>query len=388
MENQNNTSEILSVGNLVIKIISEKIAGSNYMLPADVDFKKLYSFCEKHRITPLIAQSVLDCSYAAPEEKSVFKKALFKSSIRYETQCKEKAELTEIFCKEGIKHCFLKGQKISQYYKNPEERFMLDMDIYIESQKLTEAENILKERGYELNTFSGDKDVGYSKKPFLNIELHQELKYDYDKGYEYYKGAFSRLVAEENMYTLNMTNEDFYVYILSHSAHHFEESGTGIRNILDHYYLKTQLKPVCNEGILKNNLEAIGLTRFCETMDKLAEFWFNGGACDDNIRQVSDFIMLSGVFGNEANYYLKLVSNSNQKSSSYILSRLFPSAKDIAPRYTILKKAPFLLPIIWIVRFLSAVFNKTDMAGEIKGFNTASQNDNGEFSQFMRKNGL
>ena len=109
-------------------------------------------------------------------------------------------------------------------------------DLFINPNNFDEvAEEIVKNRGYELNTFGDDKDIGYIKKPFLNIEIHKELKYDYDKGYDYYKGAFQRLMAGDNACELNMTNEDFYVYILSHSAHHFENGGTGIRNILDHF---------------------------------------------------------------------------------------------------------------------------------------------------------
>ena len=51
-----------------------------------------------------------------------------------------------------------------------------------------------------------------------------------------------------------MTNEDFYVYILSHTAHHFETAGTGIKTIIDHYYLKKKLKPLCNHQVLDKAL--------------------------------------------------------------------------------------------------------------------------------------
>ncbi len=389
-EQNNNAAEVISVGKVIISIIKKHIAGTDYEVPADVDFKKLFSLAERHKVTALIAAEVIKCPTASVEVKKAFQKELFKSSVRYETQLKEKNELTQLFCQKKIAHCFLKGQKIARYYENPEERYMLDMDIYIPEEKLCEAEEILLSRGYVLNTFGDDKDVGYIKKPFLNIELHRELKYDYDKGYEYYKGAFSRMLSEENGYTLNMTYEDFYVYILSHCAHHFESGGTGIRNILDHYYLNKFLRPQCRSEKLCDSLENIGLTEFSRSLDSLSEMWFGDAQENENSREVGDYVLLSGVFGNSTNAYLSgiLRGSYSEKKSSYVLSRLFPSAKAMAPRYPVLNKLPWLAPLFWIVRFFSAVFSEKDYKKEINNVGSASDEDKTNFAEFMKKNGL
>ncbi len=390
MEQQKNTTDIIAVGNLCISIIKNDIAGEVCSLPADVDFLHVLKFCENHKITPLVAKAIINSEVPSTEVKQNFKKELFRASMRYETQCREKEELTELFVQNKIHHCFLKGQKISKYYKAPEERYMLDMDIYIQRDKISEAEEIIKKRGYKLNTYGDDKDIGYIKKPFLNVELHRELKYDYDKGYDYYKGAFQRLVPESNNYTLNMTNEDFYVYILSHSAHHFATSGTGIRNILDHFYLKNNLKPLCNVDVLNKSLDDVGLSVFEHKLDCLADYWFAGGTANDDIDELAEYVMLSGVFGNETNKYLNsfLRGEYSDKKSSFVFKRLFPSAKILSPRYPKLNKLPFLLPFYWIVRIIEALFNKTDIAGEIKEFDSANAEDKDNFKEFMQKNGL
>ncbi len=391
MEQQAKTTEILAVGDLIISVIKNETAGKVFPLPADVDFEKLYLLCERHKVTPLIADAVLKCSHAPDEIKGKFKKELFRASMRYESQCREKELLSAEFCKRNIKHCFLKGVKIAKYYRKPELRYMLDMDIYVDEKRFKDVQQIMLERGYSENSFGADdKDAGYIKKPFLNAEIHRELKYDYDKGYSYYKGAFERLVPEENGYTLNMTNEDFYVYILSHSAHHFAFSGTGIRNILDHYYLKNNLKPLCDNALLQKNLEETGLSVFSQKLDLLAEFWFGDGEKTGDVSELSDYVILSGVFGNETNYHMSSILRGDygDKKSSFILARLFPSADKISPRYPILKKAPFLLPFVWLVRILSAIFGKKDVSGEIKGFEKASKENTDEFSAFMKKNGL
>ncbi len=389
-ENQQSTKEILSVGNVIIDILKANIAGSDYSLPADVDFNKLYMLSDKHRVSPLVAETIVGCEFVPDEVKANFKKELFKVSMRYETQNKEREKLSQIFNENGIKFCFLKGYKLSRFYPNPEQRFSLDMDVWVEKSRVSDAQKILEQRGYEKSTFADDKDVGYIKKPFLNVEIHKELKYDYDKGYEYYKGAFSRLVAEEDSWELNMTNEDFYVYILSHSAHHFETAGTGIRNILDHYYLKMALKPLCNPQLLREGLTATGLSVFNDKMDALCEYWFGDYDGNDDVEQMAEFVLLSGVFGNQTNHYLGgiLKGDYGNKKSDFVFARVFPKREKVKDRYPILKKAPFLLPLIWIVRIITTIFSKKDYKSELESVKAVSEEDKNIFAEFMKKNGL
>ena len=389
-ENQQVTAEFISVGKVIIDILKANVAGGDYSLPADVDFNRLYLLANMHRVVPLIADAVINCGFAPDEVKAKFKKELFKVSMRYETQMKEKDALTKLFNEQGIKHCFLKGHKLSRFYPKPEQRFMLDMDVWVEKERIADVEHILEERGYDKNSFDDDKDIGYIKKPFLNVEIHKELKYDYDKGYEYYKSAFSRLECEENSCQLSMTNEDFYVYILSHSAHHFETAGTGVRNILDHFYLKRSLKPLCDAKLLTEGFDATGLSVFNDKMDSLCEYWFEDGAQTDDIEELSEYILLSGVYGNQTNHYLGgiLRGDYGSKKSDFILSRLFPKKEKIQDRYPILKKIPFLLPIIWIVRILTAVFSKKDYSAEIESAEAVTEEEKLVFADFIKKNGL
>ena len=387
--NQNKTADILSVGNILIGAIKAAVTGCEYTFPENTDFKKLLLLSEKHRVTSIISQQVAFCEFAPDDIKKQFKILLFKSAARYEAQEKERQELSRLFCENEIKHCFLKGSKVAAYYDDPSIRFMLDMDLLAESEKFSLAEKILVERGYEVNTFGDDKDTGYVKPPFLNVELHRELKYEYDKGYEYYKAAQSRMVSSDG-YVLNMTNEDFYVYILSHTAHHFEVAGTGIKSIVDHYYLNKKLKPLCDTVLLAEGLEAIGLKAFCDRMDSLCEYWFGSGGSTDDIQDMADYIILSGVFGTETNYYLSGIIRGeySQKKSSYYFARLFPSYETMSTRYKILKKAKFLLPLFWVIRIITAVLKPDKIKGETDVVNSVDSSRAEQQQRFMKKMGL
>ncbi len=390
MENKNIVTEnILETGAVLIKAVAAQIADREYSFPSETDFEKLYKLAYSHRIAAVIAPLVLNCDFASADIKAKFKKELFRTAARYDAQTAETEKISSAFSQNNIKHCFLKGVKICAFHNQPETRFMLDIDVYVENLKLGEAEKILLENGYQKVTFTDDKDTGYTKKPFLNIELHKELKYDYDKGYEYYKGAFSRMVSE-NGFELNMKNEDFYVYILSHTAHHFEVSGTGIKNIIDHYYLSKKLKPLCNEGILKSNLDAIGLTEFSKNADMLCQYWFEGAEPSEDIKQMADYVILSGVFGNETNQYFSGIIRGeyDNKKSSYFWARLFPPVRALKAKYPILKKAPFLLPLFWVIRIITAVFSAGRIKDETKAISTVENNGFENHKQFLKNMGL
>lgn len=391
MENKTEiTNDILNTGRILTEALKHQLKGEVYSFPEDTDFSKLHRLAERHKVTSLVAQSVVKCDFAPSQIKAVFQKEAFRCAARYAAQEKEMQELSVVFSEAEIKHCFLKGTKVARFYDDPDMRFMLDMDVYVEPGKFSEAEKILADRGYELNNFEDEKDKGLVKKPFLNIELHKELKYDYDKGYDYYKGAFQRMESSDGGYSLNMTNEDFYVYILSHTAHHFESAGTGIKSIVDHYYLKNRLKPLCDEDKLNSELEKIGLLVFSSKMDQMADYWFSDKETTEDMKETADFIILSGVFGNEVNYYLSGVIKGDygEKKSSYFLRRLFLPYRLMKDRYPILKKLPFLLPLLWVVRFFASISKSKEISEEMKTVNAVAPDKKDSHVDFMKKHGL
>lgn len=92
-------------------------------------------------------------------------------------------------------------------------------------------------RGYEVEVFEqGNHDV-YEKEPVYNFEMHTSL---YGAGHHnewisYYDRIKDRLRPKGNRSEYRFTDEDFYVYIMTHMFKHFDGSGTGIRSLLDQY---------------------------------------------------------------------------------------------------------------------------------------------------------
>ena len=380
---------IINVGSLLVSVIKSNIAGDIYTFSENTDFQKLFKLAQNHRVTAMVAPSVMKCDFADSQIKNIFAKELFKASARFTAQEKERCELSEELSQRNIRHCFLKGYKVNAFYDNPDSRYMLDMDLYVEKEKYSQAEAILINRGYEKTSNEDDKDAGYLKKPFLIVELHKELKYEYDKGYEYYKGAFERMYCKNGTEML-MTNEDFYVYILSHTAHHFATGGTGIKSIIDHFYLTKKLKPLCDSQTLQDNLSMTGLERFAEQLDSLSEFWFGKGECTPFVEEISEYIILSGVFGNEVNSYLGGISRGeyDRNKNSYFIRRILPPLETMRIRYGVLNKFPVLLPLFWVIRIAQALINPKAVSGEAKTVLSVDEAQKKDYEAFIGKMGL
>ncbi len=380
---------LLNAENL-IKILKFILTGEN---PGDVsswDYRKIKKISDVHHITGFAAQGVIKLDGVPEEVKTVFKKELFRTAARYTSQENEVRKISKEFDSEGINYCFLKGIRIAGFYDVPESRFMLDTDIYIEKSRIKDACRIMEKTGYK-KVSEDSKDITFSKDGYLNVELHKEFKYDYDGDYEYYKNAEDKLIkSRKGTFELEMTNEDFYVYALSHTAHHFSVSGTGFRSITDHWYLRKNLLPLCDENKITDYLQKSGLYDFCKKMDELCDCWFGEASENDILNEIGNYIVLSGIYGTEKNTYINGVIKRGLEDnvSGFLLRRIFPDFKLMKERYGILNKAPFLLPVMWIVRIFSSLSAAGRVKKEISAASASEKSEIDSRNDFFKSLGL
>lgn len=382
------TASCLETGERLIKLLSGIINNKKAELPENTDFERLLKLAYAHRVSGMVSHGVEGCTLDA-SIKNKFSSELFKTAARHTAQEREVQELSIEFSKAGIEHCFLKGLKISKLYDVPEMRFMLDIDIFVGSEKFDEAVKLMENRGYE-KISTDEKDCSLSKKPFLNVDLHRELKYDFDLGYEFYKDVHSRLLSVPDSAEKVMTNEELYVYLLSHTAHHFATAGTGIKSVIDHYYILKNLMPQCNTSVLEMYLEKSGLAEFNKAFTRLTKAWFMEGECDEITKQMGNYVILSGAYGTDANYYINgvLRMGLTENKTQYFFTRLFPPYKTMCFRYPVLKKCKLLLPLFWVVRIFASVFSAKRIKNEAYGFSGMDTENKQLQDKFLKNVGL
>ncbi len=382
---QANVENIIKAGENLIKIISG-IVNNKTVDSTTFDFARIFKLSEAHRITGFVAYGAEH--YEFDEKiKNAFTQTLFKTAARFTAQEREIKEVSKLFSSEKIEHCFLKGHKISELYDVPESRFMLDIDIFVGADGFEKAVELLKNRGYEVIS-TEEKDCSLSKKPFLNMDLHRELKYDYDLGYDFYKNVSDRLI--KTGYEKTMTNEEFYTYLLSHTAHHFTSGGTGIKSVIDHYYILKNLVPRCDEEKLEEYLKMSGLFDFNEQFTALTNAWLSGGEHTEITKEMGEYIILSGAYGTDVNYYVNKVLRGNvgDTKKGYVLTRLFPKYDYMCHRFPVLKKYKLLLPLFYIIRIFMTLFSAERISGEAKGISGVKEEQKLKQSEFLKNVGL
>lgn len=383
---ESSTASCLTTGESLIKIVKGIIENRKVDISENTDFNKVMKLAYAHRISGFVAYA--SKYYEIDEQvKAKMETEIFKTAARHTAQEHEIKELSQDFTKAEIEHCFLKGLKVSSLYDVPEMRFMLDIDIFIDSTKYEKAIEVMKNRGYEVGS-ADEKDCSLSKKPFLNVDLHKELKYDYDLGYEFYENVGERLISKENSCEKVMSNEELYVYLLSHTAHHFATAGTGIKSVIDHYYILKNLVPQCNSEILNNYLTKSGLKEFNNSFTKLTEYWFLNGEADETTKKMAEYIILSGAYGTDINFFVNSVLRISDNKKSYFLERLFPKRETLSYRYPVLKKYKFLLPLFWIIRIFSTVFDFKRIRNEATGVANVEADTKQKQEVFLKNVGL
>ena len=136
------TASCLETGKKLIKIIDGIINNKKADVSEDTDFMRVLKLAYAHRISGMVAYCA--DKYDLPDEvKSKFNAELFKTAARHTAQEREVEELSREFSNAEIEHCFLKVLKIYSLYDVPEIRFMLDIDVYVNPEKFTNAIKVM-----------------------------------------------------------------------------------------------------------------------------------------------------------------------------------------------------------------------------------------------------
>ncbi|HZK21890.1 MAG TPA: nucleotidyltransferase family protein [Oscillospiraceae bacterium] len=361
-------------------------------VPSGVDMEKVFRLANAHKIANLAAYSVMRLDGADKEILKKFKTELFKVAQREVSQEVELKKIEKCFDKEKIEYSVLKGKEIAKFYPSTDMRFSLDMDIYISRENADKAAEIMLSLGYEQQGVKGAKDMAFVKKPNLTAEIHFELNYESDRTYDYFKKLPQRLVkVDGSANRLKMTDEDLFIYVTGHAAHHFLVAGTGIKSIIDDFILRKELLPFCDMHYIEKELKSAGIFEFSQNIKALGDFWFGDGKKTEFMEELELYIFKSGVFGTDELYYVNAMSPQRKKDGSrflYIIERMFLPYTSMTYLYPILKKAPFLLPLFWVVRLFKVFKNTKDVSTEVAKIRNVSDSEVEQRNNFFEKMGF
>jgi hypothetical protein len=255
---------------------------------------------------------------------------------------------------------------MKRLYPSPELRPMGDADILIRPEQYECIRPVVKKLGYEEQVESDHELIWHRKD--LHLELHKRLIPSYNKDYYRYFGDGWNQAKVERGTRYTMTCEDEYIYLFTHFAKHYRDGGIGCRHVVD-LWVYLRANPALDDGDIRTHLKKLGLLEFYDNILKTIRVWFADGESDGVVDFITEFILSSGSWGAIGSRALSRAVRDSQHTNSstkgklaYILMILFPGVEMLKDKYTVLKKAPFLLPVIWVIRpFYKILFERKSL---------------------------
>ncbi len=333
-----------------------------------IDQKTFFKLARENGVSGMLYPVFKDSDISA-----VFKEALYKDYLAYHRQDILQEDvvntLTELFNTKAISHIFLKGVHLKKLYPEPYMRSMGDIDLLVKVLDYKTARQHLSAHAFTLWAES-EQHSNFTHESNIEVELHPKLTRDFNPQIaRFLKDPWSHSTqASKQTYTLELEFE--LIYLLVHTKRHMEDSGIGLRTILDvGLFLKHYINVLSKETI-DAYLDETNLSKFFNTLVYLNEHYFglitfsNTPLKEETTLAITEFILKSGVHGHGASFnpFLSRFSSKRRQGKGRIivvLAILFPSFTSMKGMYPWLKFLPFLYPLTWLIRWIKLVFLKT-----------------------------
>ncbi len=350
----------------IIDLVKAGVTGKSVSLAQNFDWEQTLKMALKHQIVPMLYYGVKNSRLTVPADiLSELELAAFSSVAVSSKQMYTLEEVFESFEKNGIEYMPLKGSVLKSFYPKPEMRQMGDADILIKPQQYDEIKPIMLELGFE-EKIESDHELNWIKKGVLFLELHKRLIPSYNKDYYAYFGDGWRLAQKTETSRFDMSDEDNLIYMFTHYAKHYRDGGIGIRHLVD-FYVFLNAKKDMDEAYVEKELGELQLLEFYKNSMRTLSVWFGEAEGDEITDFMTSKIIGSGSYGTTDAHIISSAVKTSKTSKTEkgikvkkIFDMVFVPYKNMKQLYPSLKKFPFLLPIMWIIRLVNTIFNRQD----------------------------
>ena len=364
----------------IIALLAAAVTGEQRPLPEEFALETAHDILCRQSLIPLAYQGAYLCGIPANSERmQQYRGVYLQNLLRSERQMRAVEEIFHAFQARNIAYLPLKGCCMKALYPQPEMRVMGDADILIRPEQYPEIAAVMESLGF---VFRREDDHVYDwYSDALHVELHKSLVPPRDEDYfSYFGDGWQRAVSQQGS-RYAYSAEDTFVFLFSHFARHYRSAGIGCRHVVD-LYVYLRANPGLDEAYLVSELSKLHLLRFYDNVRRLLLVWFCGETADEITELITAFVFSGGNWGTmEAGMYANEVQKAKKRGqihhSGYhaVMSALFPPKSSLTYRYTVLRKAPWLLPVIWVVRWTDILLLRRDNIKKRLGILKSLNND-------------
>lgn len=338
----------------ILTLFKSAITGEALPLPEGFDLETADEPLRSHHMSALIYEGAVRCGI--PGSQPIMRR-LFQSYCKAlqvsEGQLRQLEKVFAAFDAQGIDYMPLKGCNMKALYPKPELRMMGDGDVLIRLDQYPRIIPVMESLGFT-NTGNTDHEIVWRNRE-LYLELHKRVIPSYNKDFFAYFGDGWQRAATHTGCRYSMTAEDEFVFLFTHFAKHYRDGGIGCRHVLD-LWVYLRANPDLDGGYVKRELAKLQLLEFYENIRRVIAVWFEEARSDEKTDYITDFVFSSGSWGSGASKSASIAVRDSHGGAfwkgrlAYVLRTAFPDVKTLRSKYTVLKKAPWLLPIVWLIR--------------------------------------
>ena len=343
----------------ILLLLKSAITQQPQELPEGFDMEAAYPLIRQHHMAALCYDGAVRCG--VPRQHPVMQE-MFRSYCKMlavsEGQMRQISRIYAAFDANGIDYMPLKGCNMKALYPKPELRTMGDADILIRVEQYDQIVPVMEGLGF-VEAREGEHEYVW-KSSQLYLELHKRLMPESVKDYDAYFGVGWEAAKRILGHRYAMTVEDTYIFLFVHFAKHYRAGGIGCRHLVD-LWIYCRENPDMDEAYVQAEMEKLQLLAFYQNTKRLIAMWFEDAQGDERTAFMTTYVFESGSFGSSENMILSHAvrdyAHTGQRSRlAYLFSSVFPPVKHAQKRYPLLKKAPWLLPAVWIIRLFRAAF--------------------------------
>jgi len=336
----------------------------------DADIKEIYRYGITHKVIALVCYALekimqVPVPFVEAKTKAIRKDMLMDAEFQ---------KISAFMEDKGIFYMPLKGALLKELYPKAGMRQMSDVDIFYDSDFREEVKEYMLSLSYECTACTDSQDA-YKRQPVYNFEFHHLLFSQVESKalYEYYKDIESRIVKDkENSFRYDMTEEDFYIYLIAHEYKHFSQFGTGIRSLLDVIVFLRRYEETLDMDYICSELEKLNISEFEEKQRELCKkldsdnFYRNLSV---NEEELLSCFLCGGVYGDyRTGIVNRMAGKTGEKNREvtkgkkikYIFNRIFPPIEYYRAAYPFFYKHRLLIPFCVVYRVFLALFKRND----------------------------
>lgn len=340
-------------------IIKAALTDEPVELSNDIDYEQIFTLSKKCKVVPLVCHGLYTALGNFPELE-IFKKYTFFMIGRDQNLMSCLKKIENIFADNGIDYMLLKGASVKRLYPTSECRLMGDADILIKDAQYSKIKELMLQLGL-VEKIESDHELIWAGQGGIVIELHKRLIPSYnDDYYAYYRNPWSKATFNSN-HSFSMTKEDEYIYLFTHLTKHYRDGSAMFRPLIDIWLFKNK-HSLLNLEYINKEIEKLELTTFHNNIWDTLDVWFNGKEETELTEFITEEIFSDDRkaridAANAARVSARSDSVASAKAKT-IKNLIFLPMPIMKTKFPILEKLPFLLPIMWVVRWIDAIFHK------------------------------